>query len=112
MHELSLVENLRELIEAEARRLGWSRVKTVRLAVGKLSCILPEALEFCFDAVMAGSLAEGSKLEILSVAGRGRCPSCGQIAEMAELYDLCPECQLPLTVVQGLEIVLQELEVT
>ncbi len=111
MHELALVENLREIIEAEAERQGFRRVKIVRLAVGQLSCVAPEALEFCFDAVMAGSLADGARLELLLVPGRGHCRRCGQHVAMAELYDLCPVCLVPLTVAEGLEVRLEELEV-
>ncbi|WP_022948172.1 hydrogenase maturation nickel metallochaperone HypA [Methylohalobius crimeensis] len=111
MHELSLSENLREIIETEAEHQKFSRVETVRLAVGQLSCVEPEALRFCFDEVMRGTLAEGARLEILPVPGLGRCPRCDRTEAMSELYDLCPACQMPLTVEKGLEIRLRELEV-
>lgn len=111
MHELSLAENLREIIEEEAARLGFSRVRAVYLVVGELSCVAPEALEFCFDAVMAGTLAEGARLEIVRQPGRGRCGQCSQSVAMAQLYDLCPRCLLPLTAVEGLDVRLKELEV-
>ncbi len=112
MHELSLAENLREIIEAEAERQGFSRVRAVRLAVGRLSCVEPEALRFCFAEVMAGSAAEGAALEITELAGLGECRHCGRQWPMTEHYDLCPACDRPLTVVQGLEIRLQELVVS
>ncbi|BCX81763.1 hypothetical protein MIT9_P1343 [Methylomarinovum caldicuralii] len=47
---------LRNRYEAEAERQGFSRVERV----GALSCVEPEALCFCFDAVTAGSIAEGA----------------------------------------------------
>ncbi|BCX89649.1 hydrogenase nickel incorporation protein HypA/HybF [Methylomarinovum tepidoasis] len=111
MHELSLAESLREIIETEAGRQGFSRVERVILQVGALSCVEPEAMRFCFDAVMAGSVAEGGVLEIVEVPGRGRCGGCGE-AEMGALYDPCPGCGRPLEVVQGREIRLLELSVT
>ncbi len=112
MHELSLAESLREIIETEARRQGFSRVRTVRLQVGRLSCVEPEALRFCFAEVMRGGVAEGAHLEIVPVAGEGCCSACGRRVPMTELYDLCPRCRRPLAVVQGMEIRLQELEVS
>ncbi len=111
MHELSLTENLRAIIEREAKRQGFTRVRRVILEVGELSCVAPEALEFCFGAVMANSPAEGAMLEIVPIPGRGRCARCGQEAAMAELYEVCSNCLGPLTVIQGLAVQLQALAV-
>lgn len=109
MHELSLAENLKQIIEEQAVRQGFTRVRKVVLAVGALSCVEPYALEFCFAAVMAESPAEGADLEIVPIPGRGRCPKCQKEQALQELYDLCRHCQTPLEVVAGLEIQLKEL---
>ncbi|MFN3919525.1 MAG: hydrogenase maturation nickel metallochaperone HypA [Methylohalobius sp.] len=109
MHELALAENLKQIIEEQAVRQGFSRVHKVVVAVGALSCVEPCALEFCFAAVMGGSLAEEANLEIVPIPGRGRCPKCQKEQVLQELYDLCLDCQAPLDVVAGLEIRLQEL---
>ena len=111
MHELSLAENLREIIEAEAGRQGFGQVKKVCLQIGKLSCVMPSAMRFCFDEVMRGSMAEGAVLEIEEVEGKGFCPVCRTTVSMEALYDLCPECQKPMDVIQGLEMRIQALEV-
>lgn len=111
MHELSLAESLRQIIEGKAKQQGFKRVYKVVLAVGELSCVEPSALAFCFASVMAGSPAEGAELEIVPIPGRGRCPQCREEQALQELHDLCPSCQAPLTIVAGLEIQLRELEV-
>ena len=38
------------------------RVHTITLDIGRLTCISPDALEFCFDVVAQGTLAEGACL--------------------------------------------------
>lgn len=111
VHELSLAENLRQIIETQAKRQGFTRVQQVVLAVGKLSCVEPSALAFCFASVMAGSPAEQADLKIVQIAGRGRCPKCENEWEIDELCDLCPNCQEVLEVVAGLELHLKELVV-
>ena len=57
MHEISLCENIRDLIEDQARADGFTRVNKVWLEVGPLSCVEPEALRFGFRAVMAGLIS-------------------------------------------------------
>lgn len=109
MHELALAENLKQIIEEQAVRQGFTRVHKVVLAVGAMSCVEPCALEFCFAAVMGGSLAEGASLEIVPIPGRGRCPKCQKEQAMQELHDFCLYCQVPLDVMAGLEIRLKEL---
>ena len=92
MHEMSLAESVREVIEDTARAQGFTRVMGVRLEIGKLSSVEPEAMRFCFDAAMAGSLAEGARLEIVETPGQGRCSTCGRDMPIESLYEACPHC--------------------
>ena len=92
MHEMSLAEGVLDIIERAAREQGFSKVATVRLEIGRLSSVEPEALRFCFDAVVRGTIAEGATLEMLDVPGEGWCMQCGKTVPMAAHYDACPEC--------------------
>ena len=92
MHEMSLAENVREIIEDAGREQGFTRVTSVRLEIGRLSSVEPEAMRFCFDAAMAGSLAEGARLEIVETPGQGRCGACGRDMPIESLYEACPHC--------------------
>lgn len=64
MHEMSLAENVLQIIEDARRDQGFSRVKTVVLEIGRLAAVETEALRFCFDAVTQGSMAEGRCLRL------------------------------------------------
>ena len=92
MHEMALTESIVEIALEEARRQGARKVTRVFLDVGALSCVEPEALEFCFSAVAAGTAAEGAKLEIERIAGAGWCLDCERTVPLAERYGACPEC--------------------
>ena len=112
MHELSLAQSVVELIEAAALREGFARVHTVRLDIGALSCVEPEALRFAFESATVGTCAQGARLEILPVAGQGACPVCGHQTDMDTLYDLCPACEAaPLHVLRGTEMRVRDLDV-
>jgi hydrogenase nickel incorporation protein HypA/HybF len=112
MHEMSLAEGVRELIEDAARREGFSRVRSVWLEIGRLAAVEPEAMRFCFDVAMGGSPADGARLEIIDVPGRGQCPACGQATALDAIYDPCEHCgEAPVIVTGGTEMRVKELEV-
>ena len=112
MHEMSLAENVRVLIEEAARREGFTRVRGVWLEIGRLSAVEPEALRFCFDVTMHGSLADGARLEIIDVPGRGKCPACGLDTALDAVYDPCEHCgEVPVSVTAGTDMRVKELEV-
>lgn len=92
MHELSLAEGIRSLIEAEAKRHGFSRVTRVRLEIGRFAGVEKAALAFAFDVAMAGSPAEGAALELIDLPGRAQCFACGKTSEIDHRLDPCPAC--------------------
>lgn len=112
MHELSLAESAMELIEAAAQREGFVRVRVVRMEIGALSCVEPEALRLAFAAASTGTCADAAMLEILSVSGEGECMDCRHRAMLESSYDLCPGCGSPkLKVLRGREMRVIDLEV-
>jgi hydrogenase nickel incorporation protein HypA/HybF len=109
---MSLAEGVLQIVEDAARVQGFSRVRLVRLEVGRLANVEPEALRFCFDAVTRGSLAEGAGLDIVDTPGAGWCMQCSDSVPVAALYDACPRCgSFQVQVTAGTEMRVKELEV-
>lgn len=112
MHEMSLCESVIRILQREAKRQKFTRVNTVCLRIGALSCVAPEAMDFCFRAVSRGTLAEGARLELDRVPGKAWCMNCGETVTIRERYDGCPQCgSHELQVTGGDEIRITELEV-
>lgn len=112
MHEMSLAEGIVQLIEDAARRDGFATVRSVIVEIGRLSSVEPEALAFCFESATLGSIAEGAKLEIVDMPGRGVCLQCAAGMEIENLYDACPRCGgYGVSVTGGTEMRVKELEV-
>lgn len=112
MHELSLAQHMIEMIEAAARREGFARARVVRLEVGVLSCVEPDAMQMAFEAVSQGTCVEGAELVLLATPGEGACPACGHRQSLATLYDACTACDhLPMQVTSGTELRLKDLDV-
>ncbi len=110
MHELSLMEELLRIAEAEALARG-GRVETVVLEVGLLAGVEVEALRFAFEALKAGTAAEAAALEIEEPEGRGWCEACARIQPLEARFDPCPDCgAAPLAVVGGRELRLKALD--
>lgn len=111
MHELSLCESLLEIIEEQASVHNYRRVRTVWLEVGRFAGVECDALRFSFDVVMRESLAEGAKLNIIDIPGRGWCFDCGEEVSLEEGFEFCPRCRGPVQITAGQEFRIKELEV-
>lgn len=88
MHELTIAQSV---VDAVLERTGDRPVTTVRLQVGKLAGVVPDALQFGFDLVTAGTPLAGAALLIEEPYGEGRCRSCGERFPVEDLLVLC-EC--------------------
>lgn len=108
MHELALMQSL---VESVSEQVGDARVTVVRLEVGRLTCVVPEALCFCFDVCTSGTPLEGALIEIHPVDGRGRCRACGRELRV-ELADAVCACGgVDVELLAGDELRLREVEV-
>ena len=109
MHELSITRNVIAIV---AERASGQRVIRVRLAIGALAAIMPEAIRFCFDLCAKDTVAEGAALEIQEMPGRGLCAACGADVAVSAPVGRCPECgSLGLRLVGGQEMLIKEMEV-
>jgi hydrogenase nickel incorporation protein HypA/HybF len=112
MHEMSLCESIMEIVENEAQRQRFSKVNSVRLEIGALSGVEPDAMTFCFDAVSRGTIADGAKLELMHVPARAWCMDCAQDVIIQQRFDPCPICGNPLVQVKtGTEMKIKDMEV-
>lgn len=109
MHELSITRNVIAIVSEHA---GGQRVRRVRLEIGRLSAVLPDAVRFCFDICAQGTPVEGATLEIVQTPGRGRCSECGGEVALDIPVGSCPSCgATSLRVIAGEELKIKEMEV-
>lgn len=112
MHELSLAVSAVHLIEEAASRERFDRVRVIRLEVGALACVEPEALLLAFESAGKGTCAAGARLELVTVGAAGECPECQVVVPMQEELQLCPRCERrPLLVVDGTQLRVKDLVV-
>ncbi|MFE2875787.1 hydrogenase maturation nickel metallochaperone HypA [Streptomyces roseus] len=93
MHEMSIAMAVVGQVEEAAEAGGASTVASVRLQVGELAGVVPDALAFCFELACAGTVLEGAELVTESVAARAHCRSCtGDWAVGMPPRLVCPGC--------------------
>jgi hydrogenase nickel incorporation protein HypA/HybF len=112
MHEMSLCAGVVGLVEDEARKQPFLKVKSITLEIGVLGHVEPEAMLFCFDAVSRGTIAEGARLDIERIPGAGWCLDCGKTVPLTERFGACPDCgKSHVQMTAGDELRVRELEV-
>ncbi len=113
MHEMAIAQSILELVEEHAQKDHFDRVRTLRIAIGALSHVDPTALEFGFEVVARGTVADGAKLVIERPAGIGYCTDCCKTIAVERLGDPCPSCSgFKWMVTAGDDMRVVDLEVT
>jgi hydrogenase nickel incorporation protein HypA/HybF len=109
MHEMSITQGIIDICEQHAQ---GRRILSVDVEIGELSSVVPDAVEFCFEACSQGTLLEGAKINILRIPGRGHCLECNADTPLTALFGSCVKCGgYQITVVSGEEMRVKEIEV-
>jgi hydrogenase nickel incorporation protein HypA/HybF len=115
MHELALMEEVRQLAEQELVRAGARQIHRMQLRIGSLSGVNPEALRLAFAVVMADDNPNGepTTLDLEVVPTLCFCPHCQQSFAPADVIHACHRCgALSSQLLQGRELELVQLEVS
>jgi hydrogenase nickel incorporation protein HypA/HybF len=108
MHELAITQGI---VDAVTARTGEAQVAAVRLRVGRLSGVVPDAVRFCFDLVTEATPLAGARLDIEQPEGHARCHSCGSDFALSDLILLCPCGSADVEVTAGSELAVASVEV-
>jgi hydrogenase nickel incorporation protein HypA/HybF len=113
MHELSLMESTLEIALEYARKQGAQKIHQLNLRVGAMSGVVPEALEFAFDACACNTIAAGADLKIELVPALCYCENCDREFAPPDPIYACTDCgQISSKLIQGRELQLTSLEVS
>jgi hydrogenase nickel incorporation protein HypA/HybF len=108
MHELGLCASI---VDAIQRRAGDRGVKQVRVQVGLLHHVHPDAFDQSFAMAAMGTVAEDASAELVLLPVRARCASCATTWDGTEVPVGCPSCGgVNLELIGGDELVLESIE--
>jgi len=109
VHETAIAQSLLEIVKEQALLYGAKKVTRIRIKVGALSGVVPEALQFAFEVLSRGGVAEGARLEIEEVPSRIRCEDCGVFEGTPFL--VCPNCGKLAELLSGRELEIESMEI-
>lgn len=109
MHELAITQSIVEICESHA---AGRQVSLVRIEIGDLSGVVPDAVEFCFEACSRDTLLQGARLVIERIPARARCRTCAAQVAIRSYHDACAACgSYQLEILSGEELQVKQLEV-
>jgi hydrogenase nickel incorporation protein HypA/HybF len=92
IHEVSIAENILEIVEEVAKQHQLERIEKVVLEIGQFSGVEPDLLRFAFQVIVDNTLLQNTEIEILTPPLVLYCRSC-ETEYLGEMEDLrCPVC--------------------
>ena len=112
MHEMSIVCELLDVVRRELAVYPDAHVRTVRVRIGSLRQVVPDMLQFAYEAASCGTDLDGSQIEIESVPAVARCDVCSLQFAVEENWFECPRCQSARgRLIAGSELELVDLDI-
>jgi hydrogenase nickel incorporation protein HypA/HybF len=92
MHEMSIANSVLDAVRTEARRFPSAHICRVGLRIGALAGVDPDALSFCFEALVRETELDPLALEIEYCPRTHRCRGCGVSFAAPAEGSACPDC--------------------
>jgi len=92
MHEMGIANAVLDAIRAETHRFPNGHIFKVGVRIGALAGVDPDAMSFCFEALVRGTELEPLVLEIEYCPCRSQCRACGRSYAASREDAICPAC--------------------
>ncbi|MCI0477988.1 MAG: hydrogenase maturation nickel metallochaperone HypA [Anaerolineales bacterium] len=93
MHELAVTEGILKTAVEASERNGAHRITAINLVIGELSSVVDDSVQFYFDFLSKGTLAENAVLHFRREPSIAICLDCAhQFNVSAPLEPKCPQC--------------------
>ncbi|MEI7831848.1 MAG: hydrogenase maturation nickel metallochaperone HypA [bacterium] len=92
MHELSVTQNMLELVLTEVDKTEAARVMNITLVIGELSSIFDESIQLYFDMLSEDTKAAGAQLIFRHIPASLCCTICDKVFPKTGSDFTCPEC--------------------
>jgi len=111
VHEMGITQGILTSSFEAAENAGATRITEIRISVGELTEVVDFALQFAFDSLTPGTMAEGATLTVNHVCARSHCNDCGTDYEHDRFQMVCSNCgSLNVALLQGRELQIDSIE--
>lgn len=111
MHEMGITQGILASSFEVAQNAGATKITEIRISVGELTEVVEFALQFAFEALTPGTIAEGATLTVTHIGAKSHCNSCGADYEHDRFSMTCAECDsLDVVLLEGRELRIDSIE--
>lgn len=89
MHEYGIAESILAAVEGRA---DGRRISRARVQVGALLRVAEPSINDAWAMATEGTVAEGARLDLVTLPVRITCRACGNAATSVDPYAVCPAC--------------------
>ena len=112
MHEMSIAQSVIGTVLKESEARGLGPVTCVRLRIGRMSGVLPDALQFSWELATADTELSGAALEVVMTEACFRCAECSNEVPFDDAPDRCAKCgSTSMRLDGGTDLVIDSLDV-
>jgi hydrogenase nickel incorporation protein HypA/HybF len=112
MHELSVTQSILEIALRHAEKAGANKILQLNLTIGQLSSIVDDSVQFYWDIVSEGTIANGATLNFKRIPTVLLCLNCDHRYTPTGEDLACPLCNSnQVKVISGQEFLLESIDV-
>lgn len=112
MHELSVTQHVLDTVLQHAQQHDATCIHDIRLVVGQLASIVDDCVQFYWDIISEGTIAQGATLHFERIPARMVCESCHHPYLLDDSALACPRCgSSAVLLVAGDEFYIDSIEV-
>ncbi len=112
MHELAVTESLLTIVVESANENNAQKVTDITLSIGALSSIIDDSVQFYWDHISKGTIAEGAILHFNRIPATLLCLDCNSEFTLEDELTPCPYCNsIYLNIIAGEEFQVDSIEI-
>jgi hydrogenase nickel incorporation protein HypA/HybF len=112
MHELAVTQSILEISLRHAEQANAARITDINITVGQFSSIVDDSVQFYWDIVADGTIAQRAVLHFNRIPGEMTCRTCGHTFHPDDETFACPSCSSVLVkITRGEEFQVESIDV-
>jgi hydrogenase nickel incorporation protein HypA/HybF len=112
MHELSVTQSLLDIAVRHAAKANAKRINDLHIVIGELSSMVDDSVQFYWDIIAKGTIAEGATLHFRRIPAELQCNTCSEKYHPADGQLACPRCNgIDTRIIAGEEFFLESIDV-
>lgn len=112
MHELSVTQSLLDIALRHAEQAEAKRITDLHIVMGELSSMVDDSIQFYWDIIAKGTMAEQAVLHFRRVPAELQCMTCSERYHPTDRELACPKCNgINTRIIAGEEFALESIDV-